>query len=119
VSACCFEKVSSKSKRSKKFSPTHKDLEEILGPKRFQSEVAQKPLNPGVVTGLAWTAYGGEILFVETLTLDGKGYKLTGQLGDVMGESANLAYSYVKSLLQKELREAKGVVSLKRNLKRK
>lgn len=110
-----FEKVSSKSKRHKRFSPTHKDLEEILGPKRFQSEVAQKPLNPGVVTGLAWTAYGGEILFVETLTLDGKGYKLTGQLGDVMGESANLAYSYVKSLLQKELREAKrgGVVKKK------
>ena len=103
-----FEKVSSKGKKAKKFSPTPKALEDILGPKRFQSEVAQKPLNPGVVTGLAWTAYGGEILFVETLTLEGKGYKLTGQLGDVMGESANLAYSYVKSLLQRELKEAKG-----------
>lgn len=98
-----FEKVSSKTKRSKKFAPTAKHLEDILGPKRFSSEVAQKPLNPGVVTGLAWTAYGGEILFVETLTLAGKGYKLTGQLGDVMGESANIAYSYVKSLLQNEM----------------
>ena len=103
-----FEKVSAKSKKAKKFSPTNKALEEVLGPKRFQSEVAQKPLNPGVVTGLAWTAYGGEILFVETLTLKGKGYKLTGQLGDVMGESASLAYSYVKSLLQRELKEVKG-----------
>lgn len=98
-----FEKVSAKSKKAKKFTPTPKHLEEILGPKRFSSEVAQKPLNPGVVTGLAWTAYGGEILFVETLTLAGKGYKLTGQLGDVMGESANIAYSYVKSLLQNEM----------------
>ncbi|MEX0799017.1 MAG: endopeptidase La [Bacteriovoracaceae bacterium] len=102
-----LEKVSAKNKKAKKFSPTLKDLEEILGPKRFQSEVAQKPLNPGVVTGLAWTSYGGEILFVETLPLRGKGFKLTGQLGDVMGESASLAYSYVKGLLQSELEKSK------------
>lgn len=91
------------SKRPKKFSPKIKDLEPILGPKRFQSEIAQKPLNPGVVTGLAWTAYGGEILFVETLPLKGKGFKLTGQMGNVMNESANIAYSYVKKLLQEEI----------------
>jgi ATP-dependent Lon protease len=96
-----LEKVTSK--RKKKFSPTPKDLEKILGPKRFQSESAQKPLNPGVVTGLAWTAYGGEILFVETLPLKGKGFKLTGQMGNVMNESANIAYSYVKKLLQEEM----------------
>lgn len=96
-------KVKAKSKKAKKFSPDVKDLEEILGPKRFQSEVAQRPLNPGIVTGLAWTSYGGEILFVETLPLKGKGFKLTGQLGEVMGESANLAYSYIKGLLQREL----------------
>lgn len=102
-----LEKVSSKSKKHKKFSPSMKELEEILGPKRFQSEVAQKPLNPGIVTGLAWTAYGGEILFVETLPLNGKGFKLTGQLGDVMGESATIAYSYIKGLLQRELEIAK------------
>ncbi len=101
-----LEKVSSKSGKKKKFSPALKDLEEVLGPKRFQSEVAQRPLNPGVVTGLAWTAYGGEILFVETLPLKGKGFKLTGQLGEVMGESASLAYSYVKGLLQMELEKA-------------
>ena len=96
-----YEKVSSK--KHKKFTPAPKDLEKILGPKRFQSEIAQKPLNPGIVTGLAWTAYGGEILFVETLPLKGKGFKLTGQMGNVMNESANIAYSYVKKLLQEEM----------------
>ena len=90
-------------KTPKKFSPLAKDLEGILGPKRFQSEVAQKPLNPGIVTGLAWTSYGGEILFVETLPIRGKGFKLTGQMGDVMNESANIAYSYVQKLLQDEI----------------
>jgi ATP-dependent Lon protease len=96
-----LEKVSSK--RHKIFSPKPEDLEKHLGSKRFQSEVAQKPLEPGVVTGLAWTAYGGEILFVESIPLKGKGFKLTGQLGDVMNESANLAYSYIKRVLQKEM----------------
>lgn len=99
--SAALKKVSSKT--PKKFSPMAKDLEEILGPKRFQSEVAQKPLQPGVVTGLAWTSFGGEILFVETLPVLGKGFKLTGQMGDVMNESANLAYSYVKKLLQVEM----------------
>lgn len=103
-----LEKVTAKTKaKAKKFSPAIKDLEEILGPKRFQSEIAQKPLNPGIVTGLAWTSYGGEILFVETLPLQGKGFKLTGQLGEVMGESASLAYSYIKGLLQRELEKSK------------
>jgi ATP-dependent Lon protease len=96
-----YLKVAKKSR--KKFSPAPKDLEKLLGPKRFSSEKVQKPLEPGVVTGLAWTSYGGEILFIETLPLKGKGFKLTGQLGDVMNESATLAYSYVKSLLQKEM----------------
>ncbi len=95
-----LEKVSSK--RKKKFTPKVEQLEDLLGPARFQSELAGKAFNPGVVTGLAWTAYGGEILFIETLPLKGKGFKLTGQLGDVMNESANLAYSYVKRLLQQE-----------------
>lgn len=96
-----------KARKHSKFSPAPKDLEGILGSKRFQSEIAQKAHNPGVVTGLAWTSFGGEILFVETLPLKGKGFKLTGQMGDVMNESANIAYSYIKSLLQKELEEAK------------
>ncbi|MCT4642584.1 MAG: endopeptidase La [Bacteriovoracaceae bacterium] len=97
-----LEKVT-KGKRFKKFTPSIKDLESILGPKRFDSEKAQKPLSPGVVTGLAWTSFGGDILFIETLPLKGKGFKLTGQLGDVMSESANIAYSYTKKLLEEEL----------------
>jgi ATP-dependent Lon protease len=92
-------------KKASKFSPAPKDLEAILGPKRFQSEVAQKPLSPGVVTGLAWTSFGGEILFVETLPIKGKGFKLTGQMGDVMNESANIAYSYIQKRLQDEIDE--------------
>ena len=96
-----LEKVSSK--RFKKFSPTVPDLEKFLGPKRFETDMAQKPLSPGIVTGLAWTAFGGDILFVESIPLKGKGFKLTGQLGEVMGESANLAYSYVKKVLQAQI----------------
>ena len=99
-----LEKVSSK--KPKKFSPGLADLEKILGPKRFETDMAQKPLQPGIVTGLAWTSFGGDILFVESIPLKGKGFKLTGQLGDVMGESANLAYSYVKGLLQAEIEVA-------------
>ena len=96
-----LEKVSAK--RKKKFAPKTTDLEKLLGGARFQTELAQKRLRPGVVTGLAWTGYGGDILFIETLPLKGKGvFKLTGQLGDVMNESANLAYSYVKKILQDE-----------------
>jgi ATP-dependent Lon protease len=98
-----LEKVSNK--KFKKFSPTVVELEKILGSKRFETDKAQKPLMPGVVTGLAWTAFGGDILFVESIPLKGKGFKLTGQLGEVMGESANLAYSYVKSLLQAKIEE--------------
>ncbi len=94
-------KVTKRSK--KKFSPTPDELETHLGSKRFQTEIAQAALEPGVVTGLAWTAYGGDILFVESIPLKGKGFKLTGQLGDVMNESAALAYSYVKRLLQKQM----------------
>jgi ATP-dependent Lon protease len=98
-----LEKVSNK--RFKKFSPTVPDLEKILGSKRFETDKAQKPLQPGIVTGLAWTSFGGDILFVESIPLKGKGFKLTGQLGEVMGESANLAYSYVKSILQAQIAE--------------
>ncbi len=96
-----LDKVSSK--RAKLFNPSLKNIEEILGGARFQSEIAEKSVKPGIVTGLAWTAYGGEILQIETLPLKGSGFKLTGQLGDVMNESANLAYSYVKKILQSEL----------------
>lgn len=100
-----LEKVSNK--KFKKFAPAVADLEKYLGPKRFETDMAQKPLQPGIVTGLAWTSFGGDILFIETIPLKGRGFKLTGQLGDVMGESANLAYSYVKSILQAQIEEEK------------
>jgi ATP-dependent Lon protease len=100
-----LEKVSGK--RFKKFSPAVSDLEGYLGPKRFETDKAQKPLQPGIVTGLAWTAFGGDILFIETIPLKGRGFKLTGQLGEVMNESANLAYSYVKSILQAQIEQEK------------
>ncbi len=96
-----------KSKNTVKFSPKPADLLKHLGGPRFFSEKVEKGLRPGVVTGLAWTAFGGEILTIETLPLRGKGeFKITGQLGEVMNESASLAYSYVKRLLQNEIEES-------------
>jgi ATP-dependent Lon protease len=72
------------------------DLTELLGPERFRPEQARKRLAPGVATGLAWTEAGGEVLYVEaTLLPDGKGLRLTGQLGEVMRESARAALTYV------------------------
>ncbi|HEY9395993.1 MAG TPA: endopeptidase La [Burkholderiales bacterium] len=77
------------------------DLEEILGPTRFESEVAQRSAVPGVVTGLAWTPVGGDILFIEASRMPGSGKQiLTGQLGDVMKESAQAALTLVKSRAQ-------------------
>nr|BDT26684.1 endopeptidase La [Bacteriovorax sp. HI3] len=104
-----LEKVSRPKNKAKKFVPATTSLEEMLGTPRFHSDSAEKKNKPGVVTGLAWTAYGGEILFIETLPLKGKGFKLTGQLGGVMNESATLAYSYVKKLLQNQMDEKKPV----------
>ena len=105
-----LDKVSHPKKKTK-FTPTMDNLEGMLGTPRFQSEIAEKKNKPGVVTGLAWTAYGGEILFIETLPLKGKGFKLTGQLGGVMNESATLAYSYVKKLLQNEIEDAEAALT--------
>src|SRR5690606_29768921 len=73
------------------------DLAEILGPPRFENEVAMRTSTPGVATGLAWTPVGGDILFIEATSSPGKGTLiLTGQLGDVMRESAQAALSIVK-----------------------
>ena len=69
-----------------------------LGKARFFSEVAERTSVPGVATGLAWTPVGGDILFIETSRMPGKGrVEITGQLGDVMKESAKAALSYVRS----------------------
>jgi ATP-dependent Lon protease len=72
------------------------DLAELLGPERFFQEQARKHLPPGVATGLAWTEAGGEVLYVEASLLPGgRGLRLTGQLGNVMRESARAAQTYV------------------------
>jgi len=74
------------------------DIPEILGPPKYESEVAMRTSVPGVATGLAWTPFGGEILFVEATLVPGKGKLiLTGQLGDVMRESAQAALTLVKA----------------------
>ncbi len=74
------------------------DLPEILGPPRFESEVAMRTSIPGVATGLAWTPVGGDILFIEaTRTPGGNRLILTGQLGEVMRESAQAALTLVKA----------------------
>ena len=74
------------------------DLPEMLGPERYLPERARKQLAPGVATGLAWTEAGGEVLYIEaTLLPEGRGLRLTGQLGEVMRESARAAQSYLWS----------------------
>ncbi|MGO4668697.1 endopeptidase La [Bosea sp. 2RAB26] len=74
------------------------DLATILGPPRFENEVAMRTSVPGVATGLAWTPVGGDILFIEATRIPGRGNLiLTGQLGDVMRESAQAALSVVKN----------------------
>ena len=74
------------------------DLTEILGPPRFEGEVAMRTSIPGVATGLAWTPVGGDILFIEATRFPGGGRLiLTGQLGEVMRESAQAALSLVKA----------------------
>ena len=76
------------------------DLERVLGRRVSRHETAQKENPPGVVTGLAWTPVGGEILFIETTDMPGSGeIILTGQLGDVMKESARISVSLLKSRL--------------------
>jgi ATP-dependent Lon protease len=74
------------------------DIEEFLGKQKFFSDAAERTTVPGVATGLAWTPYGGDILFIEASVSKGSGkLNITGQLGDVMKESAMLAVSYLKA----------------------
>jgi ATP-dependent Lon protease len=77
-------------------------VREFLGPQKFTSEVAERTEESGVATGLAWTSVGGEILFIEATRMFGTGkLQLTGQLGDVMKESAQAALSYVRTNAEK------------------
>ncbi len=74
-------------------------VREYLGPEIFTDDFFERGKISGVVTGLAWTQFGGSVLFIESIVINEKGsLKLTGQLGDVMAESANIAYSYVKKI---------------------
>ena len=77
------------------------DLHGILGAKRFENEIALRTATPGVATGLAWTPMGGDILFIEASKVPGTGKLiLTGQLGDVMKESAQAAFTVSKGFIQ-------------------
>jgi ATP-dependent Lon protease len=80
------------------------DLHAILGPRRFENEVAQRTAVPGVATGLAWTSVGGDILFIEASKVPGSGKLiLTGQLGDVMKESAQAALTLARGFVTDSL----------------
>jgi len=84
------------------FRITPKTVEKFLGPRKFEDEEELKTNEVGIVTGLAWTPYGGEVLFVECNKYKGKGNMVvTGQLGDIMKESAKAAFTAVKSLAER------------------
>ncbi|MBC7262163.1 MAG: endopeptidase La, partial [Chloroflexi bacterium] len=85
-------------KRTGKTVITPEVVAEMLGKPRYFFEAAERTMVPGVATGIAWTATGGDIIFVEATRMPGnKGFLITGQLGDVMKESAQAALSYVRS----------------------
>jgi ATP-dependent Lon protease len=80
------------------YSVTKADIESYLGLPKFEHEFAERTPEIGVSTGLAWTSFGGEIMFIEATRMSGSGRTtVTGQLGDVMRESVQAAYSYVRS----------------------
>ena len=82
----------------KKFRVTRQSLSDLLGPPRFLAEVAERKGEPGIITGLAWTSTGGDILFIEATRMAGKGsLLLTGSMGDVMKESGMAALSFVRA----------------------
>src|SRR5882672_6654691 len=90
--------------KAQKVAIEPKDLHDILGASKFESEVAERTAVPGVATGLAWTPVGGDILFIEASQVPGTGKLiLTGQLGDVMKESAQAALTLAKSFLGEPL----------------
>ena len=84
--------------KTKKVRVDQKYVEKTLGPRRFEPELAQRTSIPGVATGMAYTPVGGEILFIESSRVPGRGnIILTGQIGDVMKESATAAFTLVRS----------------------
>jgi ATP-dependent Lon protease len=84
--------------KTEKVTVVPEQLGELLGPEIFSQEEMRKVLPAGVATGLAWTEAGGDVLYIETSLLpEGKGFTMTGQLGEVMQESARIAQSYIWS----------------------
>ncbi|WP_086227069.1 endopeptidase La [Campylobacter devanensis] len=99
------------SEQTKKISITTKNLENYLDKKVFEITVISGKNEIGIANGLAWTAVGGDVLKIEALKIKGKGaMQITGQLGDVMKESATIAFSLVKSLIDK------GEICISKNL---
>ncbi|HEY3075710.1 MAG TPA: endopeptidase La [Burkholderiales bacterium] len=93
--------------RAEKVRVTLEDLHTILGARRFENEVAQRTAVPGVATGLAWTPVGGDILFIEASKVPGSGKLiLTGQLGEVMKESAQAALTLSRSFVGETLEKS-------------
>ncbi|MDX1586216.1 MAG: endopeptidase La [Balneolaceae bacterium] len=91
-------KVAKSGDKEKQHTVGVNELHEYLGKQKYFSEVAERTTVPGVATGLAWTQYGGDILFIEASVSKGSGkIHITGQLGDVMKESAMLAMSYLRA----------------------
>jgi ATP-dependent Lon protease len=85
-------------KKHRRATVGKREIARILGPTQFESELALRTGIPGVVTGLAYTPFGGELLFIESASMPGKGnLQLTGQIGEVMKESAEAAFSVVKA----------------------
>ena len=100
ISSVC-RKIAREIIKDDRETPVHvtaKSIPKYLGPQRFRKSQIEEEDQVGMVTGLAWTQVGGELLVVETITMPGKGdLKITGKLGDVMKESAQAAVSYVRS----------------------
>jgi ATP-dependent Lon protease len=103
IAALCRAVATQIAKNKKSRATIGKEhLSKILGPLQFESELALRTGTPGVATGLAYTPVGGELLFIESASMPGKGnLLLTGQIGDVMKESAQAAFSIVKSNAKK------------------
>ncbi|MGM0607108.1 MAG: endopeptidase La [Candidatus Muiribacteriota bacterium] len=106
IFARVFRKIAldyAKSERKKKFRLTTSKIQKYLGAPKFVEGVEYEKLLPGIIPGLAWTQYGGEVLYIEAIKRAGKGKLiLTGHLGDVMKESAQIAFSLIKSILIKD-----------------
>ncbi len=85
--------------RPETYAISDKNLQDYLGKPLFPEEVTKKIRRPGMTIGLAWTAYGGDTLVIEAIANPGsRAFKLTGQMGEVMQESAGIAYSYVRNI---------------------